>query len=83
MATQKKRASKGNIFDCIDDAQKNRKLREEIQAFIKAKGKGYTPETFLQKFHAYGYDNVSLKDAGTLLANIQKLKNPDEWDWHY
>ncbi len=81
MATQKKRASKGNIFDCIDDAQKNRKLREEILAFIKNKGKDYTPETFVKKFHGYGYYNVSLKDADTLLAMVKKTRN--EIDWHY
>lgn len=82
-ATGQKAASKGTIFSCVKDADKNKKLSEEIEAFVSTKGKGYTPKKLMERFHALGYENVSLADATSVLASVQELKHPDTWDWHY
>jgi len=81
MATKK--VSKGNIFNCIENAQRNKKLRKEIQSFMETRGKGYTDKTFMERFHELGYENVSLKDARTLLNNVKTLKDTDQMPWKY
>jgi hypothetical protein len=76
-------SSKGTIFSCIHDADTNKKLRDEIVAFIQSRGEGYTGKTFMERFHAWGYLNVSLEDATNLLDNIRQLKDPNNFDYHY
>jgi len=78
-----KKVSKGNVFDFIEDANKDPKLYNQMIAIIKKKGKGETPETLLKKFHRLGYEGVSLQATKNIIATLRRLKNPEAWDWHY
>jgi|OpeIllAssembly_1097287.scaffolds.fasta_scaffold180292_2 hypothetical protein len=81
--SKKKKVSKGNVFDFIEDANKDPKLYKQMIAIIKTKGKGYTAETLLKKFHRLGYEGVSLQATKRIMATLKRLKDPEAWDWHY
>jgi hypothetical protein len=81
--SKSKKASKGNVFDFIEDANRNPNLYKKMIAIIRTKGKGYTPQSLMKKFHSLGYEGVSLQNAKRILTTLKKLKDPDAWDWHY
>ena len=79
----KKKQSKGNFFNFIDDAASDPKLHKQMVDVINKKGIGETPKTLLEKFHRLGYDGVSLRDSKKILVNLKRIKNPSAWDWSY
>ena len=82
-SSKNRKASKGNVFDFIEDANADPNLYKQMMAIIRTKGKGYTAETLLKKFHRMGYEGVSLQATKRIMATLKKLKDPDAWDWHY
>jgi hypothetical protein len=79
----KKRESKGNILDFINDAASDPELMEKMMGVIKVKGKGWTGEKLLTEFHKLHYYGVSRQDCDTLLVSIKRIKDPSAWDWTY
>lgn len=79
----KKKVSKGNVFDFIEDANRNPTLYKQMIAIIKTKGSGYTADKLLKKFHRLGYEGVSLQNTKKIIATLRRLENPEAWDWHY
>lgn len=79
----KKKQSKGNFFNFIDDAASDPNLHRQMVNVINKKGIGETPKTLLEKFHRLGYDGVSLRDSKRILVNLKRIKNPSAWDWNY
>lgn len=79
----KKKVSKGNVFDFIEDANEDPKVYKQMMAVIKTKGKNETPDSLLKKFHRLGYEGVSLQATKSILATLRSLKKTDAWDWHY
>jgi len=81
---EKKRKSKGDIFDFINDAAKNEELHKDMVSVITSKGEGLVANSFLKKFHDRGYKDVTLQDCKKLLKIIKKdIVNPSIWDWSY
>jgi hypothetical protein len=80
----KKKQSKGNFFNFIDDAAKDPILQKEMLAVIKKKGAGWTGSKLLKRFHELNYDGVSLRDCNRVLIILKtRVKNPLAWDWSY
>jgi len=79
----KKKGSKGNIFNFIDDAVSDPKLQKKMVDFINQKGKGWTAEKLLTEFHKLHYDGASLRDCNKLLDDVKRIKDPSAWDWCY
>ena len=75
--------SKGSVLNFIEDVASDQKLYEQMRLFIDQRGKGWTAQKLLTKFHKLNYDDVSLKDCKKLLVNVKRIKNPSAWDWSY
>ena len=79
----RKKQSKGNFFNFIDDVATDPNLHKKMLDIIKKKGKGETPDKLLKKFQGLGYDGVSLRDAKRILGILKRVKDPSRWDWSY
>ncbi len=79
----KKKESKGNFFNFIDDSASDPKLYKQMMNVINQKGKGWTGEKLLTEFHKLHYDGVSLRDCNKLLINLKRIKDPSAWNWSY
>ncbi len=81
---EKKKQSKGDIFDFIDDAAKDKELHKKVVQMITSKGEGITPDNFLKEFYSLGYYDVNQRDCEKLLEIIRKdIADPSSWDWSY
>jgi hypothetical protein len=80
----KKKESKGNIFNFFEDASKDPSLQNEIVKAIKTKGKGWTGDKLLKRFHKLHYDGVSLRDCNRMLIILKSgIPTGPGGEWAY